>query len=130
MKGDGCNTNVISKSFFEWHKHMLNVKESHACISYCMKDFTKQPEHVLAQTTLELGDLKYNSNWVVSSLRYDITLDMSWHQENNQNADYKKGTITVTGHTLPILNPVESGNIQITNITVKNFRKMIRRRSG
>lgn len=91
LKEDGCSTNVILKSYFKRHQHMLNVKESQNCISQFMKDVTEQLEHVAVQTSLEMGDQKYKSNWAVLSLRYDILLGMPWRQKNNPNVDYKKG---------------------------------------
>lgn len=39
---------------------------------------------------IKIGSHIYRSNWAISDLRYDILLEMPWHEEVKPRINYKK----------------------------------------
>ena len=82
---------------------------------------------------IQIGSHVYTSNFLVGSCRYDVLLGMPWQVANNPEIDYPNCRVLVGNEYLyGSLDSEESSavdEIQVTNLSVKKFRKMIRKRS-
>lgn len=125
LKDDGCNTNVISKSFVEANRHLLTLRHEPSLISHSDKDYTETSEEVVVDTEIELGTHSYRSNWIVANCRYDLILGMPWHEATNPSVDYVAKTVTIEGKALPSSLDAVS-KVTIGNIGVKKFRSLLR----
>ena len=62
--------------------------------------------------------------------RYDVLLGMPWHVANNPKVDYKRRIVKVNEEILSLADPEEEpevGTTTITNISVKKFRRLLKK---
>lgn len=124
LKEDGCNTNVISRSFVKQYRHLLNVKKACFVISHSSKSITETATNVVIDASIQIGEHVYSSNWVISDCRYDILLGMQWHIHCSPIVDYEQRTVKVGRITLPTI-AERNPSIKVNNIGVKKFRSLL-----
>lgn len=126
LKDDGCNTNVISKSFVNQHRHLLKIKPASIIINHSDKNATEKAQEMVMDTEIRIGPRIYKSNWIVADCRYDILLGMSWHVECCPVIDYTTGKLRTQNVFLP--SSRDTGRaVTVQNIGVKKFRSIIRK---
>lgn len=76
LKDDGCNTNVISRTFVNRNRHLFNIKKTSVTIHHSNKKIIEKAEDVIVDAEIEIGSHTYRSNWIVADCRYDILLGM------------------------------------------------------
>lgn len=79
LKDDGCNTNVIAKSFVDRHRDLVQTHKAVFTISHSNKRSIEKASEIVLNTEIQIGDHKYKSDWVVANCRCDIMLGMPWH---------------------------------------------------
>lgn len=129
LKDDGCNTNVISKSFVKRYCHLLQVRRTSFSIFHSNKQSTEEATHVILDAEIQLGNHVYRSNWIVAGCRYDILLGMPWHIQCVPSVDYKLGTVKVGESELPTFRCTDR-TTEVHNIGVKKFRSLTRRKTS
>lgn len=78
LKDDGCNTNVVSKTFLTKYRYLFRVKDTRTVLSPYKVDTTEEASEVVLEAELLLGDTLYRSNCVVADYRYEVLLGMTW----------------------------------------------------
>lgn len=79
LKDDRCNTNVISREFFESHADCFDVAERRVEVSHSKKGNTETATKVVLNARLICGEHVYNSNFAIANCRYNVLLGMPWH---------------------------------------------------
>lgn len=79
LEDDGYITNVLSKSFVESIRDIVDVRTSPATISHSSKDTVEETNETVVHAEIEIGNNRYKSNWIVSDCRHDVILGMPWH---------------------------------------------------
>ena len=136
LKDDGCSTNVISRRFFGLHRRRFHVRKASVVVNHSKDKSSETSSHVVLNGTLKIGSHTYTSNWVLVDCRYDVLLGMPWHVANNPQIDYKKRIVKVNGDEI-LIDCEESGGcglvseekVTVTNLGVKKFRQMLRKKS-
>ena len=129
LKDDGCNTNVISRDFFELHAELFDVVEKKVQVSHSNKESTEVATKIVVQAKLVCGTHVYHSNFAVANCRYDVLLGMPWHVECKPMIRYEIPTVAVADQHLPVEVDDSSGPV-ISNIGVKKFRSMLRKKGS
>lgn len=129
LKDDGCNTNIISKAFYERHKHAFQVEDVHVVISHSKENTTERATKSVKNATLFIAGIPYTSNWAIASCRYDVLVGMLWHRDMNPKVDYEGRQVTVNNTTLPLETVTQDGEIRITNINAKKFKSFLRKKN-
>lgn len=128
LKDDGCNTNVISKSFVNKNRHLLETKSTCVNINHSYRKVVEEASEVVVDGLVEIGNLKYKSNWIVADCRYDILLGMPWHVECTPTVDYRTRTLKAGNTVLP--SSLDSvGTVKVNNIGVKKFRSLLKKKN-
>lgn len=127
LKDDGCNTNVMSTSFVNKNRHLLNIAKKSAIINHSNSKTTEKASEIVLETEVEIGPLKYRSNWIVADCRYDILLGMPWHVHCKPSIDYETGELK-TGNVILPTHKDSSRTIKVQNIVVKKFRSLLRKK--
>lgn len=127
LKDDGCNTNVISKSYVNRHRHALNIVKGRFEINHSNKNTTKEANEVVLNTPVQIGSHIYHSNWIVADCRYDILLGMPWNVQCKPKIDYVTGSLRVDGADLPTTRD-RGASVKIHNLGVKKFRSLLRKK--
>lgn len=128
LKDDGCNTNVISADFVNKHRKKLDVRKCNLDIYHSSKETREQAKEIVFDTGIRIGDTTYRSNWAISNTRYDVLLGMPWHEQNNPNINYQIKEVNVNGNNLPKVQKQHTEKIEISNIGVKKFRSLLRKK--
>lgn len=82
---------------------------------------------MVANGTVSLGPYTYTGNWIVADCRDDVLLGMPWHAAENPRVDYRSRRLRVQNHWLEV-SPVSCLSVlQVTNLEVKKFRRILRR---
>lgn len=129
LKDDGCNTNVLSTHFVNKHAHQLQIQKASFQILHSKRNTTEQASQLVVNATVHLGGHKYTSNWAVADANYDILLGMPWHIDMKPVVNYETRKVSVAGQLLPVRCVPDDSEIRVTNIGVKKFRSLLRRRS-
>lgn len=127
LKDDGCNTNVVSRTFLENNRDLFRVKETRTLLSHSKVDTTEEASEVVLDAELRLGGHVYRSNFVVADCRYDVILGMPWHKHSLPIIDYDKPAVIVDDKVLPS-STVCQGDVVVTSLHVKKFRSMLRKK--
>ena len=132
LKDDGCNTNVISRRFFNKNKGKFQVKKSKITVQHSRDGSTEESSIMVIDGVLEIDNHKYVSNWIVAECRYDVLLGMPWHVANNPQIDYVSRIVRVGDENIYIDEKKKkehcsrNDGVRIANMGIKQFRKMIR----
>lgn len=117
---------MISSSFVERNKHILDVRKFHTSIEHSHDGTVEESSQIVVNATIQIGRHSYTSNWAVANSRYDVLLGMPWHTDTLPTIDYEDRTISVHGYNIPV--PKKSWNRpSIANISVKKFRSLIKK---
>lgn len=127
LKDDGCNTNVLSKTFVNKNRHLLNIQKEQSVISHSDKDYIETSSDIVVDAEVEIGCYKYRSNWVVANSRYDMLLGMPWHEEANPDTDYSSKTVWVGNVTLTARTDKDD-RIKVGDLGVKKFKSLLRKK--
>ena len=78
-----------------------------------------------------MGTHVYTSDWVVANGRYGFLLGMPWHVPHNPKIDYVQRAVQFGGDEIPVdsFGDEKVSKIQVTNLSVKKFRRLLRTRS-
>ena len=127
LKDDGCNTNVVSKEFLAKYRsrNIFEVCQVNVTVEYSQKGTKEEASEVRLNGTLRLGAHTYTSNWIVANFRYDVLLGMLWHVAHNPSINYEQKIVKVGPDVIPVFQKNE-GKIQVTNLGVKKFRRMLK----
>lgn len=128
LKDDGCNTNVISRTFLNRNKALFTLGASAVTISHSRKDSQETIDNFIINTTVTIGSHEYIGNWTVADCWYDVLLGMPWHKEVRPEVDYKKQTVTIDEEVLTAVPANRDSPVTITNLKVKKFRSMLRKK--
>lgn len=138
----GCNTNMVSKSFVERNRSYLINKlgPTKANISHSREGLVEQALEALEGGEMVLGDpgdteLKYNSNWLVGTARYDVILGMPWHKDCRPQINYHTRDIRVCQNdTLVVLRETnrqdtqsQEADIKVHSMSAKQFRRALKK---
>ena len=128
LKDDGCNTNVVSREFLAKYRsrNIFEVCQGYVRVQHSQKETKEEASEVILNGTLRLGAHTYTSSWIVANCRYDVLLGMPWHVAHNPSIDYEKRIFKVGPHVIPALRK-NCEKLQVTNLGVKSFRKMVRK---
>lgn len=129
LKDDGCNTNVISRSFANRFRPFLDIRKSHYVVSHSNQGSTEDTDEMVYDTEVQIGSHRYRSNWVIADCRYDVLLGMPWHVETNPGVSYDPKQLHVGGSVLPLAQDTR-GPVKIQNIGVKKFRSLLRKKKA
>lgn len=133
LKDDGCNTNLVSKEFLKRNRRLFKVISTITSIQHSMQGSGERASEMILSGTIQIGSHVYTSNFLVGSCRYDVLLGMPWHVANNPQIDYPNRRVLVGNEdlfgTLDSEKSPEVDEIQVTNLSVKKFRQIIRKRS-
>lgn len=129
LKDDGCNTNVMSKTFVQMYRHLLDVRPTTATINHSSKHVKEESGEMVVGAEVEIGPHQYTSNWVVADCRYDIMLGMPWHVENDLKINYRTGKLSANGVALPT-SAEPNRCISEQNLGVKKFRSLLRKKAS
>lgn len=127
LKDDGCNTNVISKSFLNRYRNLFQTKKASFTINHSNKGSVEEANEILVDEEIQIGNHQYKTSWIVANCRYDVMLGMPWHVENNPRVDYDSGKIWVGNTELPSAREF-AHVIQVQNIGVKKFRSLLKKK--
>lgn len=130
LKDDGCNTNIISSDFVNKHRSKLDVRRYNLTIHNSNKATQEEATEIVWDTEIKIGNTAYRSNWAVAQTRYDVLLGMPWHKENNPNINYSTKEVLVDGIQLPRDPTEEEARVEVTNIGVKKFRSILRKKKS
>ena len=120
IKDDGCNTNVISRDFFELHAELFDVVEKNFQVSHSNKESTEVATKIVEQARLVCGTHVYHSNFAVAKCSYDVPLSMPWNVECKPMIRCEVPTVAVADQHLPVEVDDFSGPV-ILNIGVKEI---------
>lgn len=132
LKDDGCNTNVVSNRFVERNRHCLTLVKRRCMVKHSQKGSDEVSTEAVLDGTLKIGGHTYKSNWVVSNCRYDVLLGMPWHVSYNPKVDYCGRQVRVKDTLISgkhVEFDSETPAVKMTNLGVKKFRQMLRRKS-
>ena len=130
LKDDGCNTNVISRSFYERHRMDFPVTEqADIVIQHSSQEASEAGSRILKDVSVKIGPHTYKSAFVVDDCRYDVLLGMPWHVENKPLVDYKNQRVRI-GDLVLAAPPEAEASLRVQHISVKKFRKICRRQRG
>lgn len=132
LKDDGCNTNVISQRLYDLNRQCFRSKRKKVVVRHSRDGWTEVSSKIVLNGTLTIGAHTYTSNWVVMNTRYDVLLGMPWHVANNPEVDYPNRIVKVNEEILNLSDDPEKTNVNetsttITNLSVKKFRRMLRK---
>ena len=127
LKDDGCNTNVVSKAFFNKNRKLFKWRRDDIEVWHSKSKSLENSTEVIQGATLRIGKHSYKSNWVVASCRYDVLLGMPWHVANNPSIDYKKRTVKVASNELLSRKKGHKPKCQVLNLDVKKFRRYLKK---
>ena len=131
LKDDGCNTDVVSRDFAHRNAHLFDLMQCSIPVSHSKKDTSELATQVIVRRNLQIGTHQYLSNWAVADCRYDVSLGMPWYIQAKPEVDYSLPRITVDGESLPQMPvKVRNGEVQVTNLGVKKFRSLLRKRGS
>lgn len=71
LKDDGCNTNVIFRSFVDGLRPFLDIRKSHYVLSHCNQGRTEETDEIEYDAEVQIRPHRYRSNWVVADCPYD-----------------------------------------------------------
>lgn len=132
LKDDGCNTNVISQRILDLNRQCFRTKRKKVVVRHSRDGWTEVSSTVVVNGTLKIGSHTYTSNWVVMNTRYDVLLGMPWHVANNPEVNYPNRIVKVNEEILGLENPNEVPEKEVstvTNVSVKKFRRLLRKKS-
>lgn len=129
LKDDGCNTNVVSKTFLAGHSDLFRVKDTPTLLSHSKKDSNEEASQVIVDAELRIGRHTYRSNFVVADCRYDVLLGMPWHKRVSLRIDYVTPVVYVENQYLPVSRG-EEDPVVVTSLGVKKFRSMVRKKGN
>lgn len=78
-------------------------------------------------TEVEIGALKYRSNWIVADCRCDVLLGMPWHVHCKPTIDYETGELK-SGNVILPTHKDSNRTIKVQNMGVKKFRSLLRKK--
>jgi len=135
LKDDGCNTNVVSKEFFEKNIRHFQFVEEDIRICHSKKNADERSNRVIVDGILKIGKHKYRSNWIVADAQYDVLLGMPWHVAHNPKIDYEKKTVELKNTVLYMReyyneNKMSRSKVKIGNLSLKKFRRMLKKKKG
>lgn len=131
LKDDGCNTNVISKDFVDKHPHLFRIEDTNITVIHSKKESREVATQVVMGTGIRIGTQSYRSNWAVADCRYDVLLGMTWNKDTAPKVSYEEPTVCIGEEILPIRSADdEHQRVKITNLGVKKFRSLLRKRQG
>lgn len=81
LKDDGCNTKVISRDFTNKRRHKLDIRDFKLAICHSHKSMEEYATEIVLNTALKIGRTKYNSNWAISTVLYEVVLVILWHEQ-------------------------------------------------
>ena len=125
LKDDGCNTNVLSREFFEKNKNRLKWRECDVEVRHSKQDSVEKSSEVVIGATLIIEKHVYKSNWLVANCRYDVLLGIPWHVSNNPDTNYEHRTVKVGFHSLCSYESSTKDKSEVFNMSVKKFRNLI-----
>ncbi len=76
LKDDGCNTNVVSREFFNENRKFFKWKNCNVEVCHSRKGSVENSSKSILGATLKIGKHFYKSNWLVANCRYDVLLGM------------------------------------------------------
>lgn len=129
LKDDGCNTNVISRTFVNRNRHLFNIEKTSVTIHHSNKKIVEKAEEVIVGAEIGIGSHTYRSNWIVADCRYDILLGMPWNVDCRPSVDYKSKTIKIGNNTLPTY-AERNRSVKVCNMGVKKFRSLLRKKKN
>lgn len=102
------------------------LEETSTVINHSDKRTTEKAEEIVVGAEIEIGDLKYTSNWIVSDCRYDILLGMPWNVDCSLSIDCSTGESRTGNLVLP---PYRASNrsVKSNNFGVKKSRSLPRK---
>lgn len=127
LKDDGCNTNVMAKSFVDKNLRLLNIRKTQVKVNHSDKDVSEDANEIVIDAELEIGKMKYRSNWIVANCRYEILLGIPWHIKCKPTMDYGSGCLKLGDIELPT-SWESSRSVPVHNIGVKKFRSLLRKK--
>ena len=130
LKDDGCNTNVVSAEFYKKHRHVFKWKTCDAEVMHSNSNSVEKASKILIGATLTIGGHIYKSNWLVANCRYDVLLGMPWHVSSNPKMDYENRELFVGNKRLNIQSQKRDEMIAVLNLSVKKFRRTLRKKSN
>lgn len=95
LKGDGCNTGIVSKEFVRWNEHICEMKNKKMTIKHSEKQRDEHSNELFTNGTLELESHRYICNWITANSRYDVIIGMPGHVGNNDKIDSQNSIIQV-----------------------------------
>ena len=129
LKDDGCNTNVVSRDFFEKNRGLFKWRERDVEARHSKTDSVENSSEVILGGTLIVGKHSYKSNWLVSNCRYEVLLGMPWHVAHNPLIDYSQRTVKVNSDELiPHKESCKPKN-QVTSMSMEKFRSLLKKES-
>ena len=128
LKDDGCNTNAVSREFLAKYRgrNIFEVCQENVTVQHSQKGTKEEASEVIFNGTLLLGAHTYTSNWIVANCGYDVLLGMPWHVAHNPSIDYEQRIVKVGTDVITAFR-MNGEKIQVTNLGVKRFRKMLRK---
>ena len=130
LKDDGCNTNVISKDFYEKYAKAFQEESLQGVrIQHSNKGSREDSELVLKNVLIKISKQSYISNFVAAECRYDVILGTPWHVACSPHTDYNNRSVQI-GDTLLRSRAHTSDRTAVSSISVKRFRRMLRRQNA
>lgn len=126
LKDDGCNTNVVSREFFNKNRKNFKWKNCNVEVSHSQKGSVENSSKSIIGATLRIGKHLYKSNWLVANCRYDLLLGMPWHVAHNPCINYDKKIVKVGENELKT-DAIEQSGLKVLNLSVKKFRKIMKK---
>lgn len=102
LKDDGCNTNVLSKSFVDRHLSLFRIHSVASTIHHSSRDHVEHSDEVVLEAEVEIESHCYVSNWLVADCCCDVLLGMPWREETNPKMHYKKRELKIGDLTLSV----------------------------
>jgi Retroviral aspartyl protease len=131
LKDDGCNTNVISRTFVKKYKNLFHVVNKKMIVNHSCEGQSEEVTQVVLNGNLTLGNHLYISNFVVASCRYDILLGMPWHVTHEPKISYAARVVRVADKCVPVQREEQvDAEAKIENLNVTSFRKLLKRRNN
>ena len=133
LKDDGCNTNIVSKEFLMKSRSLFKIVKTDTSIHHSKKGSGERANEMILNGTIMIGSHTYTSNFLVGSSRYDVLLGMPWHVANNPKIDYYNHRVLIGNECIHgKLNSKDSidDKIEVTNLSVKKFRRLMRKPSN
>lgn len=125
LKDDGCNTNVVSRNFFEKNKSSFKWKRCNVEVRHSKQDSVERSSEVIMGATLVIAEHSYKSNWLIANCRYDVLLGMPWHIANNPDINYKRRIVNIGSHSLSTHLALPKQKVEVQNMSVKKFRELL-----